>query len=68
MLAKSRDQTLKNILFQNIIPCFLTLTGVHDWFLEITFVHDVCILAFMRVCVCPPPRLLITSGMIWCFL
>jgi len=31
-----------------------------DWFLEITFVHNVC----MRVCL--PPRLLITSGVIWC--
>jgi len=42
------------------------------WFLEIAFVHNVC----MRVCVCtcvcvcayvrvrPPPRLLITSGVI----
>jgi len=35
----------------------------HDWFLEIAFVHDVC----MHVCVCvSAPRLLITSGMIGC--
>jgi len=35
-----------------------------DWFLEITFVRDVSMR--MCVCVCPPPRLLITSGVIWC--
>ena len=31
------------------------------WFLEIDFVCDVC----MCVCVCPPLRPLITSGVIW---
>ena len=35
---------------------------VHTWFLEITFVRNVCVC----VCVCLPPRLLITSGVIWC--
>jgi len=35
----------------------------HAWFLEIAFVHDV----YMHVCVfVSAPRLLITSGMIWC--
>jgi len=33
---------------------------VHVWFLEIAFVCNVC------MCVCPPPRLLITSGVICC--
>jgi len=32
------------------------------WFLEIAFVRDVSVC----VCVCPPPRLLITSGVIGC--
>ena len=40
---------------------------VHAWFLRIASVREsmrVCVLA--RVCVCPPPRLLITSGVMWC--
>ena len=35
------------------------------WFLRIVTVREsmrVC----LRACVCPPPRLLITSGMMWC--
>ena len=31
------------------------------WFLRIASVRE-----SMRVCVCPPPRLLITSGVMWC--
>ena len=34
---------------------------VHAWFLEIALVHT-----SEYLCVCPPPRPLITSGMIWC--
>jgi len=34
----------------------------HDWFLEIAFVCNVS----MHVCMCPPLRLLITSGVLWC--
>ena len=40
------------------------LWPARDWFLEIAFVRDVSMLACM--CVCLPPRLLITSGVIWC--
>ena len=35
---------------------------VHAWFPKIAFV---CEVGSMCVCVCPPPRLLISSGMIW---
>ena len=36
---------------------------VSTWFLEVAFVlMSVCV----YMCVCPPPRSLITSGMIWC--
>ena len=36
-------------------------TPVYAWFLKIVSVRmSVC------VCVCPPPRLLITSGVMWC--
>jgi len=44
------------------------LWPVRAWFLEITFVRDVCmrVCVCVCVCVCPPPRLLITSGLIWC--
>ena len=35
---------------------------VRAWFLEIDPVRDVC----MCMSVCLPPRLLITSGVIWC--
>ena len=36
---------------------------VRTWFLEIVSVRtSVCAFA----CVCPPPRLLITSGLMWC--
>ena len=38
--------------------------SARTWFLEIDFVHNVCIC--VCVCVCPPLRLLITSGMVWC--
>jgi len=34
------------------------------WFLEIAFVHNVCMCAC--VCVCPPTMLLMTSGVIYC--
>jgi len=29
------------------------LRSAYAWFLEITFVHDVCMCAFVCVCVCP---------------
>ena len=37
------------------------------WFLEIDPVRIVSMCVWLRVCVCvcPPPRLLITSGMMW---
>ena len=40
------------------------LRPAHDWFLRIASVREfqyVCVC----VCVCPPPRLSITSGMMW---
>jgi len=42
-----------------------SLQPARDWFLEITFVRDVSMLACVCVCV-PTLRLLITSGMMWC--
>ena len=36
----------------------------HAWFIEIDFVRDVCNMC-VCVSVCPPPRLLLTSGVIW---
>ena len=39
--------------------------GARTWFLEIALVHtSVCVSVYVSVC--PPPRALITSGMIWC--
>ena len=42
---------------------------VRAWFLRIASVHE-CLYARVFVCVCtcmcPHPRLLITSGMVWC--
>ena len=40
------------------------LNQARAWFLEIDPVRNVCMC--MCVSVCPPPRLLITSGVIWC--
>ena len=44
------------------------LWPTHNCFLEIAFVCDVSMLVRLCICVfvCPPPRLLITSGVIWC--
>ena len=38
---------------------------VHTWFLKIDPVRiiSMCVCVCLRVCVCPPSRLLITSGM-----
>ena len=43
------------------------LWPVRTWFLKIDPVQIVCmrVCVFACVCVCPPPRLLITSGMMW---
>ena len=41
--------------------------AAHAWFLEIALVcMSVCLDVCVCVCVSPPPRPLITSGMIWC--
>jgi len=59
----------------NYLSCCLTVQAydiikpgmhrlAHAWFLEIAFVHDVSM--HVCLCVCPPPRLLVTSGVIWC--
>ena len=37
----------------------------HAWFLEIDPVRIVGMRACVRVCVCPRPRLSITSGVMW---
>ena len=39
------------------------LNQAHAWFLDIDLVREVCVC--VCVSVCPPPRLVITSGMIW---
>jgi len=42
---------------------------VHKWFLEITFVHNVCMRACVRACVCvceSAPEAIITSSIIGC--
>ena len=36
---------------------------MHTWILEIVLVCELCMC--MCVSMCPPPRLLITSGVIW---
>ena len=45
------------------------------WFLRIASVRELlyvclcvclCVCVFVCVCVCPPPRLSITSGVMWC--
>ena len=38
--------------------------SAHVWFIEIDFVRDMCNVC-VCVSVCLPPRLLITSGVIW---
>ena len=35
------------------------------WFLKIDFCVDVCMFVCLCMCVYPPPRLLITSGVMW---
>ena len=49
------------------------LRPARAWFLRIAFVREllcVCVCVCVRVCVCvfvcPPPRLSITSGVMWC--
>ena len=55
-----RLASYKVCLFLNQVHAGLQLA--HAWFLEIVPVQtSVCVF----VCVCPPPRLLITSGVIW---
>ena len=41
----------------------------HAWFLRIASVREllyVCLCVCLCVCVCPPPRISITSGVMWC--
>ena len=42
----------------------MLLNQVHAWFLEIDLVLEVCVC--VCVSVCPPLRLVITSGVMWC--
>ena len=35
------------------------------WFLKIDPVRIICMCMCVFACVCPPPRLLITSGVMW---
>ena len=50
---------------KTLIENFLNQARAATWFLEIALVRaSVCVC--MCVSVCPPPRPLITSGMIWC--
>ena len=37
----------------------------HTWFLDIDLVREVCVCVCVCLSVCPPPRLVITSGVIW---
>ena len=47
------------------------LNQARTWFLDIDLVREVCVCVCVSVClcvcvsVCPPPRLVITSGVIW---
>ena len=43
----------------------LFLNQARTWFLTIDPVRIVCMRAHVCVCVCPRPRLLITSGVMW---
>ena len=63
-------QISKNAVLQisqthvKVCGAFLTKHGLaHNWFLKIDLVRIVSM--HVRVCVCPRPRLLITSGMMW---
>ena len=66
LVSSCIQQSIEVLLF-----CLLNQTRAgrrpaHAWFLEIDPVHErlyVCLRVCM--CVCPPSRLLITSGVIW---
>ena len=47
----------------------MVAAGRRAWFLRIASVREclfACACVCVRACVCPPPRLLITSGVMWC--
>ena len=56
-------QTLIGILTYNVdytyVCSYTFLNQARTWFLEIAFVHQVSVC--VHVCVCPPPRALITT-------
>ena len=55
------ESGIKLSLFLNQMCAGLQLA--HIWFLNIALSANVSMCVY--VCVCPPPRLLITSGMMW---
>ena len=63
--------TLLYLLYYELLVLYtvamlLFLNQARAWFLKIDPVRIVCMCVCLRVCVCPPPRLLITSGVMWC--
>ena len=48
-------------IYSNIV----FLNQARAWFLEIDLVCEVCVCVCVCVSVCPPPRLVITSGVMW---
>ena len=50
-------------LFSFLDKFLCLLNQVRAWFLRIASVRE---LLYACLCVCPPPRLSITSGVMWC--
>ena len=72
MAPKQSESTIKGLrVINSVDPCVLKFTFLNDvrtslrpvraWFLEIDLVRELCVCVSM----CPPPRLVITSGVIW---
>ena len=63
-----KEGRLNSLITSNFQHYFLlTQASIsHAWFCKIALSVYVCMRVCLCVHVCPPPRLLITSGMMWC--
>ena len=69
LLSSGADRSYVAVVVDTIIKICKFLNQAHAWFLNIASVHKsmfVCVCVCVFACVCPPPRLLITSGVMWC--
>ena len=65
MTALHINQNFRQVLMLKVSQAFLN--QAHTWFLKIVSVEmSVCV--FLCLCVCLPPRLLTTGGMMWCYI